>query len=196
MIIGITGGSGCGKTTVSEIAEKEGIFVADGDKIARIIVEPHSPALSEIKAFFGDEYINADGSLNRRRLGNYVFSHPDMLIKLNELTHKYISEYIFDLFKKNNADIYAIDAAALIESGLSEKCDFIISVLADKEIRKKRIMLRDRISEDEAKKRINAQKKDNFYIENSDFLVYNNVEDIQAISNEVKKIIKHIRSKL
>ena len=195
IIIGITGGSGCGKTTVSQLLTKNGVDVIDCDLVARKIVEPDMPALDEIKNYFGTEYINNDGTLNRKKLASVVFNSSEKLLKLNEITHKYVKEYIDSYIEKSMADFVGIDAAALIESGIYKQCDYVISVLADKELRKERIMIRDSLSEDEASERINSQKNDEFYIEKSDYIVYNNGNK-QEISTGVKEILDEIRSRL
>ena len=191
--LGITGGSGSGKTTVSDIFRKEGIDVIDTDIVARIIVEPGKPALDEIKDYFGQEYITPAGTLDRKKMAALVFSNPDKRLRLNEITHKYISQYVDEYIHNYTGDIIGIDGAVLIESGIGEGCDYILSVIADKEERIKRIIMRDSISEETAKKRIEAQKNDDFYIENSDYIVYNNSKD--ELINQVCKIIKDIRSK-
>ena len=191
--LGITGGRGSGKTTVSDIFRKEGIDVIDTDIVARIIVEPGKPALDEIKDYFGQEYITPAGTLDRKKMAALVFSNPDKRLRLNEITHKYISQYVDEYIHNYTGDIIGIDGAVLIESGIGEGCDYILSVIADKEERIKRIIMRDSISEETAKKRIEAQKNDDFYIENSDYIVYNNSKD--ELINQVSKIIKDIRSK-
>ncbi len=195
IIIGITGGSGCGKTTVSNILSNNGVDVVDCDLVARKIVEPNEPALNEIKTYFGSEYIKEDGTLDRKKLASLVFSDSEKLLKLNELTHKYVEEYI-DLYIKNSkAEIVGIDAAALIESGIYKKCDYLICVLADKKIRVERIIKRDMLSKEEAISRINAQKNDTFYIEKSDYIVYNN-DNIDSVNNKIREILDEIRSKI
>ena len=191
--LGITGGSGSGKTTVSDIFRSEGIDVIDTDIVARIIVEPGKPALDEIKEYFGQEYITPAGTLDRKKMATLVFSNPDKRLKLNEITHKYISQYVDEYINNYTGDIIGIDGAVLIESGIGEGCDYILSVIADKEERIKRIIMRDSISEETAKKRIEAQQNDDFYIENSDYIVYNNSK--AELINQVSKIIKNIRSK-
>ena len=195
IIIGITGGSGCGKTTVSGFLTKNGVDVIDCDLVARKIVEPDMPALDEIKDYFGAMYINEDGTLNRKKLASVVFNSPEKLLKLNEITHKYVKKYIDSYIEKSRADFIGIDAAALIESGIYKQCDYLISVLSDKKLRKERIMLRDNLSENEALERINSQKNDEFYIEKSDFLVYNNGNK-QEISTRVMEILDEIRSRM
>ncbi len=193
IILGITGGSGCGKTTVSKILSNHGVDVIDCDIVAKKIVEPNTPALSEITEYFGYDYINPDGTLNRRKLASLVFNSPEKLLKLNEITHKYVEEYI-DLYIKNSRfDIVGIDAAALIESGIYKKCDYMLCVLADRKKRTERIQIRDGISYKEASDRINAQKNDEFYIEKSDFIVYND-SNTKEIEDEILTVLNKIRS--
>ncbi len=195
IILGITGPTGSGKTTVCQILKKEEIDVIDCDIVARKIVEPGEPALKEIKKEFGQAVINSDDTLNRKALASIVFSDAKKLEILNKITHKYISEHINSYIKTYSGDILGIDGAVLIDSGIDDKCDYILSVLASKKIREKRIIKRDCLSKDEAKKRIDAQKNDSFYIENSDYIVYNNGNDNENIYDEIKTIIKDIRSK-
>lgn len=194
IILGITGGSGCGKTTVSDILRSKGIDVIDTDIVARLIVEPGKPALNEIEDYFGKEYITSVGTLDRKKLAGVVFADSKKLSKLNEITHKYISKYVDEYIKDYSGDIIGIDGAVIIGSGIDKKCDYILSVLADKGERLRRIMLRDNITEEEGKKRISSQKNDEFYIENSDYIVYNkgNKEDLIF---EVEKVIDDIRSR-
>ena len=192
IILGITGGSGCGKTTVSEILSKNGVDIIDCDKVARKIVEPNEPALFEIEAMFGSEYIKPDGTLDRKKMADLVFNSQESLLKLNEITHKYVAEYIDLYIKNSNFDIVAIDAAALIESGIYKKCDYVLSVIANKSFRLERIMTRDNLSVDEATSRINAQKSDEFYVEKSDYVIYNN-GDLEKINEQITKILNEIR---
>lgn len=194
IVLAITGGSGCGKTTVSDIFRSEGIDVIDTDKVARLIVEPGKPALREICEQFGSEYINPDdGTLIRSKLAETVFSDQKKLKILNRITHKYIAEYVDEYIMNYSKDILGIDGAVIIESGISY--DYLLSVIADEEERIKRIVKRDNISHINATNRIKSQKDDMFYIEKSDYIVYNNTNS-EDLSSQVKKIIKDLRSKL
>lgn len=195
IILGITGGSGCGKTTVSKILSKNGVDVIDCDLVTRKIVEPNEPALREIEDTFGTEYLNSDKTLNRKKLAGLVFNSPKNLLKLNKIMHKYVEEYINLYILNSTADIVGIDAAALIESGIHKKCDCLLCVLANKDLRLQRIITRDNLSQDEALSRINAQKNDEFYIEKSDYIVYNN-GNIDEINEQIIKILNEIRSKI
>lgn len=193
IVIAITGGSGCGKTTVSDIFRSEGIDVIDTDKVARLVVKPGKPALREIRERFGEDYINSDGTLIRHKLAETVFSDHEKLEILNHITHKYISQYVDEYIAGYKKDIIGIDGAAIIESGI--RYDYLLSVLADKEERIKRIVKRDNISHINATNRIKSQKDDSFYIEKSDYIVYNN-SNSEELHLKVKKIIEDIRSKL
>jgi dephospho-CoA kinase len=193
IILGITGGSGCGKTTVSKILSENGVDVVDCDLVTRKIVEPNEPALREIEDTFGNEYLNSDKTLNRKKLAGLVFNSPENLLKLNKIMHKYVEEYINLYIQNSTCDIVGIDAAALIESGINKKCDYLLCVLANKDLRLQRIINRDNLSQDEALSRINAQKNDEFYIEKSDYIVYNN-GNIDEINEQIIKILNEIRS--
>lgn len=192
IVLGITGPTGAGKSTVSKLLEKNGIKVIDTDLLARKIVEPGKAALIEIIERFGKGVILANGELDRRALAKTVFSDPCALIDLNKITHKYIAEETEGQIAEYSGDIIGIDGAALIESGINKRCHKVLSVMADPETRKKRIMERDLLTEEEAERRIAAQKNNEFYIENSDYLVYNN--DIESLIQEINKIINELRS--
>ncbi len=191
VILGITGGSGCGKTTVSEAFRRLGAEVVDADRTARQIVEPGRPALARIAAQFGEEYLRPDGTLDRRKLGNYVFSSPPALRLLNEITHRYIKEEIDKLIAKSNAAVFCIDAAALLDSSIPY--DRLLVVLADRDIRARRICARDGISMTEALCRLDAQKPDSFYLEKADFVVYNN-SGADKMDKEAEKIMNELRN--
>ena len=194
IIIGITGGSGCGKTTVSDLIRKSGTEVIDTDIVARMIVEPGKPALDEIRKSFGAEYIKENGELDRKKTAELVFSDKDKLTELNRITHKYITQYINEYIDNYRGNIIGIDGAVLIESGIDKMCDYIISVLADKSVRIERITARDGITREEAEKRINSQKNNEFYIENSDYIVYNN-NSTESLSKRVNEILSQIAEK-
>lgn len=190
-ILGITGGSGTGKTTVSKLFAEKGFYIIDADIVAREIVEPGKPALSEIEAFFGKSVIKEDKTLDRKALAGIVFTDSEKLKRLNEITHKYITESIEEKLEKYSGEWAVIDAAVLLESGLGEKCDKILSVVADFDVRKKRIIARDSLSEKQATDRLNSQKGKEFYIENSDFVIENNADEY-ALKKAVDEIIKRL----
>jgi dephospho-CoA kinase len=191
LIFGITGGSGAGKSTASDIFRQMGIKVIDADKTARQVVEKGEPCLEELKTKFGSEVIANDGSLDRKKLGNIVFSDENKLKSLNEITHKYIRRSIISELEKSGAELAAIDGAVIIGSSIEDLCAFIVSVLADREIRLKRIISRDNLSREQAENRLNSQPSDEFYMENSSYVIYNNGNE-----NELKLQVKEVCEKI
>ena len=163
---------------------ERGIPVIDCDVVSREIMGKGTPCAKEVLEYFGEE-ISENGEIVRRKLGKIVFSDPEKLKKLNEITHKYILADIYNKMEQEESDIICADGATLIESGI--KCDVLTGILADKEIRTGRIMERDGLSEEDARLRIDAQKGDDFYIENCDFVIYNNSGEI-----DVDEFIKRI----
>ncbi|MBQ4526831.1 MAG: dephospho-CoA kinase [Clostridia bacterium] len=181
MIIGLTGGSGTGKSTAANIIKEYGFICIDFDKVSREVTSAGSDCLNEIVSTFGKNILNSDGSLDRRLLGSIVFTDNKKLDILTKITHKHILIETEKILKDNEGKNLLLDAPLLFEAGLQNKCDYVISVLADEEIRIRRITERDNISENYAKSRIASQHDDDFYTSQSDFCVYNN-----STSDELK----------
>lgn len=174
LIFGITGQTGAGKTMVSDIFRNLGVTVVDADKTSRETTQKGSPCLKEIAACFGSEFILPNGELNRGALGRVVFSNPDQLSKLTEITHKYIKESVIQKLSESTSKLKAIDGAVLIGSNMEEMCAFMVAVTADEDIRKERIKLRDGLSDKDAKSRINAQQSKEFYKSHAKYIIENN----------------------
>lgn len=191
VVLGITGGTGTGKTTVSALFAEYGVYVIDADKVSRAVTAAGQPALFEIAEAFGTEIFNDDGTLARRRLGDIVFANPEKLNRLNQITHPYITAYIQSLLETYNGAFALIDGAVLIESGIYAMCDYLCVVLADREVRAERIMTRDDLTRMQAYARIEAQQKDDFYKQYADFVIWNN-GDMDALRICVKNIIEKI----
>lgn len=177
LIIGLTGPSGAGKGTFGKLL---GLPYLDTDRVARRVVEKGTDCLKELQEHFGDGILLPDGSLDRKKLGNIAFSNPEQLTSLNHITHKYISREVSAWLTdcKNRGEAAAvIDAPQLFESGEDALCDVTVAVLADPEIRLARIMQRDGISEEYAKKRMASQKSDDFFRTHCTFIIENNRSD-------------------
>lgn len=188
-VIGITGGSGCGKSYVSDLLRRRGIPVIDADKTAHEVMAAGTPCCREVIDFFGGE-IEENGGINRGKLGKIVFSDTGMLKKLDEISYKYILAGIENKIEKEDAEMVFVDGATLIESGMT--CDVMIGVIADFSARKKRIVLRDGISEETARMRIQAQPSEDFYRKNCDFIIYNDGRpiDIDGMLRKVWECLK------
>ncbi len=195
LVFGITGGSGSGKSSASERFRENGIYVIDADKTAREVVRQGEPCLEELVKELGSEILNDDGGLNRRKTGDIVFSDKKKLDILNRITHKYIQKALEDQLNKIDTDIAAVDGAVIIGSPVEKMCSFLVSVMADKEIRLARIMKRDNISREAALKRIESQPSDEFYIANSRYLLYNNISK-ENLNIEVDKLAKTIKESM
>ncbi len=189
IVVGITGGSGAGKSTVSALLSKRGWPVIDADAESRNVTKPGSPCLCEIERFFGSEYIFPDGSLDRKKLGRTVFADAEKLCYLTEITGKYIKEAIEEKIASETSPIVFVDGAILIGSGI--RFDYMVSITADFAVRCRRIMERDSLSLEEAKNRLLSQKPEQFYIDNSDEVIKNDTVaediDIDGLLSKIKE---------
>ncbi len=191
MIIGLTGGSGTGKSSAARYIEQKGFVTVDFDRISRDICQKGSPCLNEIVQVFSESVLNEDKTLNRRRLGEIVFSDSGKLAILNSITHKYILMESERIVRENSGCNLLFDAPLLFEAGLEKQCDLVISVLAEREIRINRIIERDSISREAAENRIDSQPKDEYYIGKSDFCVTNNhgIDELYRQLDDIGRII-------
>ena len=160
MIIGITGGTGCGKTTLLKEVEKRGGLVLDCDVIYHELLASDAQMLSAINTRFPG--VVEDGALNRKKLGSIVFSDKEALLDLNKITHSAVKAEVLRRLA-SAPKLAAIDAIALFEGGLSELCDVTVAVTAPVEDRVKRLMARDNISEEYARNRIKAQHDEDWF---------------------------------
>ena len=192
MIIGLTGPTGAGKSSASDLARSIGFNVVDCDKLARVAVEKGTEGLKALVSAFGDEILNSDGGLNRKALAQKAFSSHEN----TELLNKTLLPHIVELVEKQAiGEKVILDAPTLFESGIDSMCDTTVAVLCDKEIRLSRIVKRDNLDTDSALLRINAGKPDDFYIKNAEHIVYNN-GDNEDFLNKFSKIISEIQEKI
>ncbi len=175
MILGLTGGSGTGKSTACSFFESKGFYIIDSDNVAREVCGAGMPCLLELVQNFGDGIIYSDGSLKRKELGRIVFSDSEKLAALNHITHKYIIERIKNIIDDNKDRSIVIDAPLLFETGLDAICTKTLCILSLEESRIARITERDGISKEEAMARIHSQKDDDFYISRCDYVLYNDL---------------------
>ena len=190
-VIGLCGGSGSGKGAVSSIFAKNGYLTIDTDMVYRDITGKKSQCFDALVAEFGNEILNQNGILDRKKLGDIVFSDREKLKKLNSIAHKHVlSEVRASIENAATADFkgVVVDAPLLFESGFDSDCDLVIAVIASKDIRIERIMKRDSISFEAALKRVNSQLSDEFLISRADFLIENN-GDTEALEDTVKNIL-------
>lgn len=194
-VVGLTGQSGAGKTTVCRVFDESGFAIINADKIARKIMEKGTPCLSEIIECFGKDILNKDGSLERQKLADIVFSDAEKLKQLNAISYPYITSEILNMINKHSGDgkrYVLLDAPTLFESRSDDFCDLIISVTAPKKLRAERIAVRDGLTEEQIKDRFSSQHTEKFFINHSDFIIKNNgtVEELIEKAKEVAEKIK------
>lgn len=171
MIIGITGGTGCGKTTALEVIAQLGGMILDCDAIYHDLLRTNRDLLRQIAARFPGTVENSQ--LLRKKLGQVVFSDPQALSDLNGITHRFVCQAVEETLK-TKPPLAAIDAIALVESGLSRLCDVTVAVTAPVDVRVARLMVRDRIPESYARARIAAQPSEDFFRTHCDYVLENN----------------------
>ena len=162
LLLGITGPTGAGKTSALRALEKLGACVLDCDAVYHEQLRSDAALRGAITDAFGDVF-GADGLLDRQKLGNIVFSDPAALEKLNTIIYTHLPRALRQRADASGADVVALDAINLIESGLGALCRRTVAVLAPADVRAARIMARDGIPEEYARLRIAAQKNDDFY---------------------------------
>ena len=171
MILGITGGTGCGKTTLLTCIGSQGGLILDCDAIYHDLLRTDPALLGAIEKRFPGTVEN--GVLQRKKLGKLVFSDEKALNDLNQITHSAVKAEVLRRLA-HTPQLAAIDAIGLFEGGLAELCDVTVAVTAPEEDRIRRLMIRDGIDRDYAKRRIAAQKSAEWFRERCDFCLENN----------------------
>ena len=188
-IIGLTGQSGAGKSTISKVFRDKGVAVIDADTVAHKALTTEE-CRENLRKAFGDEIFDEKGEVVRKALAKAAFSTKENTEKLNLATHPVIRDLCneeFERLRKQGEKVVVLDAPTLLESGLDLICSQVVSVIAEKDIRLQRIMARDSLSEEEVLRRFSAQGDDSFYTEKSDFVIENNgtEEELLARAEEL-----------
>lgn len=189
-LIGLTGQSGAGKSTVAELFRQNGAYVINADKLVAEIYKPNSVCVEVLTSLFGAEIINLDGVLDRKKLAEIVFSEEKYLKQLNSVVHPFVMALFLERIKqiqKKDIDMIVYDAPQLFEANADAICDAIVSVTAKKRIRIERICKRDSITEEQAEQRMNAQFDESVFIKKSDFIIENN-SDFTSLKTQFDEI--------
>ena len=173
-----------------------GIEVIDCDTVSRDVVDGEKQLLADLALEFGISILNEDGTLNRRRLGGMVFSDRAKLDRLNDIIFPYIRREVerrVHTLQKRGCRLVVLDAPTLFESGIDADCEEIISVIAPEDLRLNRIMVRDHLSDTEARNRIASQHDDAFFIERSAHVIRND-QDEEALRFAALRLTDELRS--
>ena len=194
IIIGITGGVGAGKSTVLDfLAEKYQAYVMKADEIGHLVMEPGQECYEPVIALFGKQIIKDDKTIDRRQVSDVVFSHPDMLERLNEIIHPAVKRYIrrqLELKRQQGQKICVVEAALLLEDHYQEFCDTIWYIHTDQEIRIRRLMENRGYTREKSISIIASQAPEEFFRANADYVVVNNTdlkETWQQIEEGIRK---------
>ena len=196
IILGITGGTGAGKTTALRVIEELGGRVIDCDSLYHGMLENHK----EMREALNREFPNAftlDGVLDRKLLGREAFSRPERLSNLNKIVYQYVLPELEAKIQETREGLCAVDGISLLESGLDRLCDKTIAITAPREVRVRRIMARDNIPESYARLRIAAQKTDEYYRNKCDYELNNAADDPEVFREEARaffsRLIQNLR---
>lgn len=194
-IIGITGNSGSGKSSVSEIIAKkcDDSIIIDADKIAKSMAAINTKYYNAIKKEFGKDILKANLEIDRKKLANIIFNNDEKRDVLNRITFKYVVSNIKQKINLNkNKEVIILDIPLLFESGLDEICDITLGIIADKNVKIERICKRDKININQAENRINKQLEDKILEKNCNYIIENN-GSLKELNEKLQNFIIHLK---
>lgn len=194
-IIGITGNSGSGKSSVSEIIAKkcDNSIIIDADKIAKSMAAINTKYYNAIKKEFGKDILKANLEIDRKKLANIIFNNDEKRDVLNRITFKYVVSNIKQKINLNkNKEVIILDIPLLFESGLDEICDITLGIIANKNVKIERICKRDKININQAENRINKQLEDKILEKNCNYIIENN-GSLKELNEKLQNFIIHLK---
>jgi len=193
--IGLTGGIGTGKTTVSNILQDEKIKVIDADNIAKEVLEKNPQILEMVRTQFGAGFFDWRGEFRRKEFGNHIFRFPKQRVKYESIIMPYIKQAIEEnikVYENKGEKILIIDAPTLIENNMHDEMDYVILVYADNSVQIQRVMNRDKLTKVEAVSRINSQMSMEEKKEYANIIIDNNTDLIDT-QKQVYDLIDFIK---
>ena len=193
--VGLTGGIGSGKSTVSAILKNNKFKIIDADNIAKEVLEKNPQILDTVRVEFGAGFFDWRGEFRRKEFGNHIFRFPKQRVKYEQIIMPYIKKYIeeeLEDYRKKKEKIVILDAPTLIENKMHEEMDYVILVCADNSVQIRRVMERDKLSKVEAVSRINSQMSMEEKKENANILIDNN-GDLENTKKQVDDLMKFLK---
>ncbi len=195
--VGLTGGIGCGKSHILREFHKLGVHTIDADEIAHEVILPDQPAYGEILERFGPEILASDQTIDRKKLGEKIFSDGKAREKLNQIVHPLVLEEEalriaeFEDREDLKSPIIMVDAALMVEAGSYRKYDFVVVVYCHPQVQLQRVMARDKLSEEEALQRIESQMPLLEKIKYADYVIENSGR-LSETNEQVRHIFKEL----
>ena len=193
--VGLTGGIGTGKSSVSSLFNDWGAYIFDADLVAKSILNHDNTAQGEIIAEFGTDILNKEGSIEKNKLARIAFQDENHQLRLNSIIHPYVFRKIdssFDkILDKGAHDIFCVDAALIYESGADTHMDYVVVVTSHLRLRTERVMGRGNLTRDEFLRRLELQWPDEDKVHMADYVIHNNgtKEDLIVESKKVYDLI-------
>ena len=193
--VGLTGGIGTGKSSVSSLFNDWGAYIFDADLVAKEILNHDNTAQGEIIAEFGTDILNKEGSIEKNKLARIAFQDENHQLRLNSIIHPYVFRKIdssFDkILDKGAHDIFCVDAALIYESGTDTHMDYVVVVTSHLRLRTERVMKRGNLTRDEFLLRLELQWPDEDKVHMADYVIHNNgtKEDLIVESKKVYDLI-------
>ena len=193
--VGLTGGIGSGKSTVSAILKNNKFKIIDADNIAKEVLEKNPQILDTVRVEFGAGFFDWRGEFRRKEFGNHIFRFPKQRVKYEQIIMPYIKKYIeeeLEDYRKKKEKIVILDAPTLIENKMHEEMDYVILVCADNSVQIRRVMERDKLSKVEAVSRVNSQMSMEEEKEYANILIDNN-GDLENTKKQVDDLMKFLK---
>lgn len=193
-IIGVTGSSGSGKSTLTKVLSKELMAQAIyADEVVKQMQKKDTKYYEKIVETFGNQILDENKEINRKKLAKIIFSEKTSLKQMNELTKIYVLEEIKKQIKKAKTNTVIIDAPTLIESGLNKDCDIVIAIVCSRKTQIERICKRDKIEEKEAIARLKSQKSNEYYKKNADYVVKNDGGEYDKFVGRIREFVQELQ---
>lgn len=200
IVVGITGQTGAGKTTVTDYLRNKELLIINADEVSHYVTSSVKPCLMDLVFAFGIAILNVNGTVDRKKLGQIVFSEPQKLEQLNKVVFPYIKQELekrIAAYRAKGENIIFLDAPTLFESGMDKSCDVVVVVVAPREQRMARIMERDRLTVEEAENRIASQPGEDFYTTRAWHVISNDLDKASLDDKSfamMKAIAKYYRT--
>ncbi len=199
-VIGLTGGAGSGKSYVAGLLENVcRVCHINTDQISRLQMQKGGCVYQKVLKHFGPEFLDDEGEINRKKLGEYIFQRQEELAVLNAITHPPVKEevrHIIEEAKGSGYDVILLESALLIEAGYKEICDEVWYVYANRKIRRKRLQETRGYSEARVRDMFRSQKTDRFFREHADYVIENNMREAEGLKAQLRRRVHKVKSGL